>query len=399
MDLSLITTGTSTNAEYLAQSVPKWRSSMLLRYQFTASQRIANQNLWILLADLIGNGLSCTVNGTTSISVTKAAHGFTSVNIGQSMMVGAIAGVAGVPGQYAIASIPDANTINFTVAGWPASGSCTVSLFGWNYIHHLYNGVTATNLAFDTQRKGWSSGDTTATINTTAAPGHMVQTMLDGRDVYMADALVASTTTPTVTTRASRMANIPDDSQDLYVFIWSFNGTSSPATTTTWTVGFISVERFANLPVFVAGNRQIGQAAPTPITGTMWQATQPVSGTVTANGGTIATPTVISLSSAATTNATSSKNAAGTLYSINASNTGAAAAFLKLYNKASAPTVGTDVPVLTITVPPGDCRMLEFGPLGFRFALGIAFAITNLAADSDTTAVALAQVKVIGSYV
>jgi hypothetical protein len=38
---------------------------------------------------------------------------------------------------------------------------------------------------------------------------------------------------------------------------------------------------------------------------------------------------------------------------------------------------------------------LNLGALGHRFATGIALAITNLAADSDTTAVAAAQVKVL----
>ena len=39
------------------------------------------------------------------------------------------------------------------------------------------------------------------------------------------------------------------------------------------------------------------------------------------------------------------------MYVLTASNPTATAAYLKLYNKASAPTVGTDVPVLTITLP------------------------------------------------
>jgi hypothetical protein len=111
------------------------------------------------------------------------------------------------------------------------------------------------------------------------------------------------------------------------------------------------------------------------------------------------TTTGNTLSSAATTNATSLKASAGNLYSVTASNTGAAAAYLKLYNKASAPTVGTDVPVLTISLPASGTVNVPFGTNGFRFATGIAYAITNLAADSDTTAVAAAQVKVMWSYI
>lgn len=111
------------------------------------------------------------------------------------------------------------------------------------------------------------------------------------------------------------------------------------------------------------------------------------------------TPTPFTLNSAATTNATSVKASAGTLFGLSCSNAGAAAAFVKLYNKASAPTVGTDVPVLTIAVPLSGTFSLELSNLGHRFATGIAFAITNLVADSDTTAVAASQVKVMMDYI
>ena len=139
-----------------------------------------------------------------------------------------------------------------------------------------------------------------------------------------------------------------------------------------------------------------GAFATEPIPGAQVTGTQPISGSVTA---TPPTPTASNISSAATTNATAIKASAGTLYSIVASNTGAAAAFVKLYNKASAPTVGTDIPVLTITVPAGGTVAIHFGTTGHRFTTGIALAITNLAADSDTTAVAAAQVKVLSAYV
>jgi len=113
----------------------------------------------------------------------------------------------------------------------------------------------------------------------------------------------------------------------------------------------------------------------------------------------LATPTTNMLSSAATTNATSVKASAGTVYSVTVSNTGAAAAYLKYYNKASAPTVGTDVPVITVSVPASGTVAIPATDFGIRFSTGIALAITNLAADSDTTAVAAAQVKVITAYI
>lgn len=281
----LVTTGTTANSEFLARSTQAFLGAFTARAKTILSQRIANNNFVAMMADSIGEGLSCTINSATSITVTIPSNPFTAENVGQFMFVGAINGANGVPGRYAIASV-SGNNVNFTVAGWPASGSCTVDLFGWNYIRTLYTGTTATNAAVDAQRRGWNSGDTTATINTTASTGHVIQMFVDGRNVSWADTTVASSTAPTVTTRASRIENIPDDDVELYFYLWSFNGTTAPASTTTWTVGFISVEDTVNVPTFIAGVRPLGGQAPLPVSGTFFQATQPVSGTVTANIGT-----------------------------------------------------------------------------------------------------------------
>lgn len=138
--------------------------------------------------------------------------------------------------------------------------------------------------------------------------------------------------------------------------------------------------------------------SPVPSPGYAVSAIQSGTWNIAATTTPVAVATVITINSAATTNATSSKASAGSLIGIACSNTGAAAAFVKLYNKASAPTVGTDVPVLTITVPASGTVQVDWGALGYRFSLGIALAITNLAADTDTTAVAASQVKVTGTY-
>lgn len=106
------------------------------------------------------------------------------------------------------------------------------------------------------------------------------------------------------------------------------------------------------------------------------------------------------LVSAASTNATSLKGSAGTVGTIMCGNNGAALAYLKLYNKASAPTVGTDTPVQTLMIP-GNAAGAGFTyaiPAGLAFSTGIAFALTGAMADADTTAVAAAQVCVNFGY-
>ena len=118
------------------------------------------------------------------------------------------------------------------------------------------------------------------------------------------------------------------------------------------------------------------------------------------NAGTPTAPaTPYFVNSLATTNGALILTGTSGLQSFYATNIGASAAFVKLYNKATAPTVGTDVPEMIIYVPaavagvPGVAT-LPIGFNGFRFALGLGIAITGLVADTDTTAVAAGQVKV-----
>lgn len=93
------------------------------------------------------------------------------------------------------------------------------------------------------------------------------------------------------------------------------------------------------------------------------------------------------LKAAGSTNATSVKASAGSVYCINAINTNSADRFLKLYNKASAPTVGSDTPVAVFPLPENVPLNLNLAGFGIAFTTGIAYAITTGVADSDTGAV------------
>lgn len=265
---AVIVSSTTANEEFLAVSNRPFQGSLTARGRVILSQRIANNNFAVLLADRIGERLPVTINSATSITVTiPGGHSFTSENVGQFINVAALTGMAGaVPGRYAIASVPSTSTVNFTVAGWPASGSGTCTLFGWNYYRNLYTGATVTNANFDAQRFGYATGDTVATINTTASPGHMFQICVEGRSAYYDDSLVASTTAPAVGTRASRYENLPDFDTPLYLYLWAFNGSVAPASATTWTVGFLSVESFLNNPVAIQSIRLLGAHGLLPVT-------------------------------------------------------------------------------------------------------------------------------------
>lgn len=116
-------------------------------------------------------------------------------------------------------------------------------------------------------------------------------------------------------------------------------------------------------------------------------------GGVNVRPGTTGGLTISRLLSAATTNATSVKGAAGQVFGWYLFNANAATRYLKLYNKASAPTVGTDTPVMTIPIPGGSAANVEFAN-GIAFGTGIAFALTTGVADSDTGAVAANEIVV-----
>lgn len=268
----LITTGTTENAEFLMRSTRTFRASMIVRVQTLLSQRIANQAFRVMLADKFIDGASITINSSTSITVdltTAGAPVVTDQMIGQGLWIGAINGAAGVPGRYTIASVAVGGTsMDLTVSGWPASGSCTADLFGYNYFMTTYTGTTATAVDIDAQRQGWNGLVSPITISTTASPGHIVQMHTDTRTIHWSDMLAASSATPTVTSRGSRIINIPEDDVELYMYVWAFNSAAA-ASTTTWTIGFASVEDVVNTGSFLLGIRPNGSANTLPVSGSV----------------------------------------------------------------------------------------------------------------------------------
>lgn len=106
------------------------------------------------------------------------------------------------------------------------------------------------------------------------------------------------------------------------------------------------------------------------------------------------------LISLATTNANMVKASGGNLYSIVAIGLTSTVRYLKLYNKATVPTVGTDVPLMTIPIPAntqGAGIAIPFS-MGVNFPLGIAIAITSGLADNNTGAILANDVVVNLTY-
>ncbi len=159
--------------------------------------------------------------------------------------------------------------------------------------------------------------------------------------------------------------------------------TATTAGTTT-----LEIERYVTLPCY-------------------WQATQPVSGTVAisavpagtnligdvgtqyrANATGAASGTHIV--SAATTNATVVKNAAGRVIGWSLANTTASFRYVKLHNQTTTPTAGTGV-VRTIAIPPNTVSNIHLDG-GIAFTTGIGLTIVTGSADADATAVGVGDV-------
>lgn len=103
------------------------------------------------------------------------------------------------------------------------------------------------------------------------------------------------------------------------------------------------------------------------------------------NGGTLSCP----VQSAASTNATNCKNAAGQIYNIQAVNTTSTIYFLRLYNLSSAPTCSSATGFIrTIPIPHGTGTGAGIAidqSVGEAFSTGIGFCLTGGGSSTDNT--------------
>lgn len=392
----LITTGTTANAETIIRSVETVKGAFVMRFSTTLTQRIANQNFYVELVDVVGDSLSYTLNSSTSMTITIPSNPFTSANVGQAFWVSANALITAASQRVTIASV-SGNDVTVTGTGWPASGSGTCDVFGRNYHQCLFTGTTATNMQFDAQRNGWASGATTATINTTASTTVPTYASADS-EVVVFDQTGASATGLEATQRGSRVRNVPDSDVVLYLQIRCLNGTTNPASTTTWTVGFVDIQHCSTSPVTLQNISPMSANTALPMNIVGSSATLSTSVTGISAGSTAIGDVGIQyrasstgaasgahLVSAATTNATVIKASAGRLIGWSLANTNAAWRYVKFHNQTTSPTAGTGV-VRTVGIPPAGRSELTLDG-GISFTTGIAMTCVTGAADSDTTAV------------
>lgn len=157
------------------------------------------------------------------------------------------------------------------------------------------------------------------------------------------------------------------------------------STATTGGTTTIQFERYVSLPCY-------------------WQATQPVSGTVGLSAGSglaadvgtqyRATSTGAAsgqhVVSAASTNATVVKNAAGRVVGWSLANTSAAWRYVKLHNQTTLPTAGAGV-VRTIALAPNSVSNIHLDG-GIAFTTGIGLTTVTGSADADNVAVGVGDI-------
>lgn len=106
------------------------------------------------------------------------------------------------------------------------------------------------------------------------------------------------------------------------------------------------------------------------------------------------------LVSAGSTNATVIKDSGGTLHSITATNVNAAVRYLKLYDKATAPSEA-DTPVAVYALPGAAAGTNLPNPIptcGMSFANGIAFRTTTEATDAGNTGISASESVISWTY-
>lgn len=382
--------GVTPGEEIIIRTKVSWRDAFVLRYLITNSSYQANAKTTVEMVDVLGDNLGVTSNGT-DVSITNITeHGFNAENIGQSVFIGAFKNLVGgaiVPGQWAIASITNVNTFVVTATGSTGtvtSGTCSV--WGYNSFRVTYGATSASTAYLNSTRKGWNSAaDTSASTSAIASGSYGVWSVNDGIFLFNE---TTNNSTGALNIRGGRSTGIPAADTELFLQIKLTVGQVAP-TAMTSTISMVSVEDINVMPVeFTMGRGVNAGIISFPVTVTSIP-------TVT---NSVATPSTSSngissfhlINSAATTNATSVKNASGVVTSISLFNGGATPAYFKLYNKSSAPTTA-DTPIKILAVGPGQSR--DYVPVYTpRTGSGIAYVITGGAANNDATAVAVNQV-------
>lgn len=322
-------------------------------------------------------------SGSTTGYVTSVPRAFTWVNdriwlglsgnwtpyIGETVRVLGCrnsAGTAGIDGQHRVIAVNPVVTGNFNTT----SGSAVVTC---NDTSRLAVGMIV-------------SGSGVSSLS--------ILSIVPNTSITLAgNATVTGSTWLTITGLVLEPLNLVSQPNGTSVSLSSTSGGGALIRETDLSLHFARALDYTRTPVEVTGGNQANDqngSVPSVVVNTVNTNTPE---------GTPFNPTTHTLSSAATTNATLVKSTGGIVYNIALTNYGAAPAFFKLFNKASAPTVGTDIPDMVLEVPAGKSVIFPFERFGYRCGSGIGYTITAAQAIADTAAIAASQVRVAMTFI
>nr|WP_157872581.1 hypothetical protein [Bradyrhizobium sp. ORS 278] len=252
-------------------------------------------------------------------------------------------------------------------------------------------GLSGTNTAFQAEAIGDSSS--TKAVGNAGAAGAAWTTAqeclieIDSRDITVSTASVDSVAAKA--SGGSRVSSQCPNDKRLYKLVMRFRNPTAPGSATSVTVQRVLVVDNYEQRVQISTGEGDQLASKAVAVNVVTAASTPV--TVNQN-----IQAAHKLTSAATTNATLVKAGQTLIWGGLVMNTVAAVRYLKFYNKATAPVVGTDTPVLTIPLPQNvPISLLDLvGSWSWKATLGLGYAITGAPADNDTTAVGAGDVMV-----
>lgn len=188
----------------------------------------------------------------------------------------------------------------------------------------------------------------------------------------------------------ARTTTLPDGDLFYKARVRIVNGSTAPASTTTVWVGHVTADSHTEQPVEIVNSRgSVGaaQALPVTVTGTANVTTSASSAMVLQASNSVGTvPTAVRFDALLAAAQTVKATANARLYWATIFNPNAAMAAVHFYN-ATAPTIGTTAPVLTVAVPAGGTVILPSSGLPY---LSNATAMTVAATTTATTAGAVA---------
>ena len=178
---------------------------------------------------------------------------------------------------------------------------------------------------------------------------------------------------------ARRITQCAPDPQAFYrLQIRVRNLGTAPASATNWRAHFIRVQSDVRMPVDIMGG----------LGGINGLAGVAIVGQVSTAEATLLPGTGYELPTLAnSTHLGVIKNSGGNLFELTARGVAGSSVAFKFFNKSTAPTLGTDIPLLTVFIAAGaNIPPIEFGRVGKRFPSGIAIAVTSGAGDLDISA-------------